>query len=286
MRRESTKVKTNRAPPAPCAQVGHPSSVPGGKVSGEPLEVMPVGCDAVQRGRLVEDHRLRRHSKLPPRSPGARLERRLGLNHGYDGAKGELNAHPVLACPRRASLREKVLRDRSCGRAREIAEVQAKHPEHIIRCQPEANCIMIYEPGTSPETIDRDMWGPPPAEIEFERELRQRKSDLLRRSKMEQVGMVRTPGAWFSTDPALWTKGELADHLVLGEDNDERYEAYGRVALHNGKPSSGTRPLCGGSGCYGHDNATPWPETRERFRAKAPCIDAPTSQTPPSEVPA
>lgn len=73
---------------------------------------------------------------------------------------------------------------------------------------------------------------------------------------------------------ARWTKQELANELVDGEDGRERYEAYGRVALHNGRPAPGSRPLCGGVGCSGHDSATPWPETRARFRAQGPYIDA------------
>lgn len=41
---------------------------------------------------------------------------------------------------------------------------------------------------------------------------------------------------------ARWTKQELANELVDGEDGRERYEAYGRVALHNGRPAPGSRP--------------------------------------------
>lgn len=56
------------------------------------------------------------------------------------------------------------------------------------------------------------------------------------------------------------------------EDGRERYEAYGRVALHSGsqRPTPG---LFAGVDCSGHDGATPWPETRARFRSQWPCVD-------------
>lgn len=65
-----------------------------------------------------------------------------------------------------------------------------------------------------------------------------------------------------SENLARWTKQELANELVDGEDSRERYEAYGRVALLNGRPTRDSRPLCGGVGCPGHDSPSPWPETR------------------------
>ncbi len=88
-------------------------------------------------------------------------------------------------------------------------------------------------------------------------------------SKGELAAMVRKIGGGGGKyGPELWEKQELVGYLVHRKDMLERDQAYGWVGLHNGEPPIGTCPHCGGTGCTGHDSATPWPETRERFRVK------------------
>ncbi|AGP51644.1 hypothetical protein M271_00015 [Streptomyces rapamycinicus NRRL 5491] len=158
---------------------------------------------------------------------------------------------------------------------RETAQAQAEYPGQIVVFAPHAG-IVIFDADEDPEFIRANITPTPAAEVELANELLQRRDALMRdRSKAEIIAMILRRRRY---DPgenlARWTKQELANELVDGEDGRERYEAYGRVALHNGKPMSGSRSLCGGVGCFGHDNATPWPETRARFRAQGPCIDA------------
>ncbi|MFJ6354817.1 hypothetical protein ACIQKB_35840 [Streptomyces sp. NPDC092046] len=159
---------------------------------------------------------------------------------------------------------------------REAAETQARFPGKIAVPVPHDHWVMVFEPDTDPEVIRRATSPLSEAERELRDELLQRRNALMDdHSKAEIIAMILRrwrydPGE----DLARWTKQELANELVNGEDGRERYEAYGRVALHNGKPMPGSRPLCGGVGCSGHDSATPWPETRARCRAQGPCIDA------------
>lgn len=159
------------------------------------------------------------------------------------------------------------------GRA--TAKAQAEHPDEIVVFAPHAACIMIFDADEDPEYIRDSITPIPAAEVDLSNELLQRRNALMRdHSKAQLVAMIlrrwRVPRA----DPARWTKQELANYLVDSEDSRERYEAYGRVALINGRPTRDSRPLCGGVGCSGHDSMTPWPETRARFRAQGPCIDA------------
>ncbi|MFL4497381.1 hypothetical protein ACJ6WD_40015 [Streptomyces sp. VTCC 41912] len=112
--------------------------------------------------------------------------------------------------------------------------------------------------------------------MELTEEYLARRNELLKLPKWRLVQMVRR--TWVAgTPPERWTKEELAGSIAWGEESQERYEAYGRVALHNGLPASDSRPQCGGTECTGHDTVTPWLETRDRYRAKAPCIDRPSS---------
>ncbi|MFE7648458.1 hypothetical protein [Streptomyces phaeoluteigriseus] len=159
---------------------------------------------------------------------------------------------------------------------RETAEVQAENPGRIAVCVPHQHCIMVFEANRDPEYIRNAITPTPAAEVELANELLQRRDALMRdHSKAEIIAMILRRWRY---DPgenlARWTKQELANELVDGEDSRERYEAYGRVALLNGRPAPDSRPLCGGVGCPGHDSATPWPETRVRFRAQGPCNDA------------
>ncbi|MFI2026455.1 hypothetical protein [Streptomyces buecherae] len=159
---------------------------------------------------------------------------------------------------------------------REAAETQDRFPGKIAVPVPHDHCVMIFEPDTDPADIHRATTPLSEAERELRHELIQRRNALMDdHSKAEIIAMILRrwrydPGVDF----ARWTKQELANELVDGQDGRERYEAYGRVALHNGRPAPGSRPLCGGVGCSGHDSATPWPETRARFRTQGPCIDA------------
>ncbi|MFF4291389.1 hypothetical protein ACFY0R_39775 [Streptomyces sp. NPDC001633] len=99
-----------------------------------------------------------------------------------------------------------------------------------------------------------------------------RRLELMRLPKATLVRMVRE--FWVAGEPPeRWTKEELAAEVADMEESQERYRAYGQVTLINQMPASGTRPHCGGTGCTGHDAAPPWPATRDRYRAKAPCID-------------
>jgi hypothetical protein len=134
---------------------------------------------------------------------------------------------------------------------------------------------MIFEADTDPEYLRNAITPLSATEVELRNKLLQRRNALMDdHSKAEIIAMILRRWRYPGENLARWTKQELANELVDGEDGRERYEAYGRVALHNGKPMSGSRSLCGGVGCFGHDNATPWPETRARFRAQGPCIDA------------
>lgn len=159
---------------------------------------------------------------------------------------------------------------------RETAEVQAENPGLIAVAVPHDHCVMVFPANTDPEYIRNAVTPISEAERALANELLQRRNALMdNHSKTEIIAMILRrwryePGEDF----ARWTKQELANELVDAEDGRERYEVYGRVALLNGKPAPDSRPLCGGAGCPGHGSATPWPETRARFRAQGPCIDA------------
>ncbi|MFF9785606.1 hypothetical protein [Streptomyces nigrescens] len=158
---------------------------------------------------------------------------------------------------------------------RATAEAQAENPGKIAVCAPHAHCIMIFDADEDPEYIRASITPAPAAEVELANELFQRRNALMRdHSKTELMAMILRRWRVSREDLARCTKQELAGGLVDGEDSRERYEAYGRVALINGRPARDSRPLCGGVGCFGHDSATPWPETRARFRAQGPCVDA------------
>ncbi|MEU0054722.1 hypothetical protein [Streptomyces sp. NPDC006309] len=158
---------------------------------------------------------------------------------------------------------------------RATAEAHAENPGKIAVCVPHAHCIMIFGADEDPEYIRKSTTPTPAAEVELANELLQRRNALMRdHSKAEIMAMIHRRRRVSRADLARCTKQELAGDLVDGEDSRERYEAYGRVALINGRPTRDSRPLCGGVGCFGHDSATPWPETRARFRAQGPCIGA------------
>jgi hypothetical protein len=158
---------------------------------------------------------------------------------------------------------------------RATAETQAENPGKIAVCVPHAHCIMIFGADEDPEYIRQSITPSPAAEVELANELLQRRNALMRdHSKAEIMAMILSKRRVSRADLARCTKQELANDLVDGEDSRERYEAYGRVTLINGRPTRNSRPLCGGVGCSGHDSATPWPQTRVRFRAQEPCIDA------------
>ncbi|MEU8727527.1 hypothetical protein [Streptomyces antimycoticus] len=128
--------------------------------------------------------------------------------------------------------------------------------------------MMIFDADEDPEYIRDSITPIPAAEVELANELLQRRNALMRdHSKAQLVAMIRNRWAIPTMELARSTRQELANDLVDSEDSRERYEAYGRVALINGRPARTSRPLCGGVGCSGHDSATPWPETRARFRA-------------------
>jgi len=112
------------------------------------------------------------------------------------------------------------------------------------------------------------------AEAALAHELFERRNALMNaHSKTELAAMVRRNGGGNGKyGPELWTKQEIANDRVQPEDMQERTEAARRVTRVNGAPADDSRPHCGGTGCTGHHTMTPWPETRERFRAKAPCI--------------
>ncbi|WP_432146780.1 hypothetical protein [Streptomyces sp. bgisy084] len=158
---------------------------------------------------------------------------------------------------------------------RATAEAQAEHPDETVVFAPHAACIMIFDADEDPEYIRDSITPIPAAEVELANELTQRRNALVSdHSKAQLVAMIRNRWGVPIADLVRSTKQELANDLVDREDSRERYEAYGRVALINGKPARNSRPHCGGSGCSGHDSATPWPETRARFRAQEPCIVA------------
>lgn len=158
---------------------------------------------------------------------------------------------------------------------RATAEAQAENPDEIVVFAPHAARIMIFDSDEDPEYIRDSITPIPAAEVELADELIQRRNALMRdHSKAQLVAMIRSRWAIPIADLVRSTKQELANDLVDGEDSRERYEAYGQVALINGKPARNSRPLCGGSGCSSHDSATPWPETRARFRAQEPCTVA------------
>jgi hypothetical protein len=161
------------------------------------------------------------------------------------------------------------------NRVRATAEAQAEHPDEIVVFAPHAACIMIFDADEDPEYIRDSITPIPAAEVELANELLQRRNALMRdHSKAQLVAMIRSRRAIPIADLVRSTKQELANGLVDAEDSRERYEAYGRVVLINGRPARDSRPLCGGVGCSGHDSATPWPETRARFRTQEPCIVA------------
>ncbi|MBP2579582.1 hypothetical protein J3A78_000060 [Streptomyces sp. PvR006] len=158
---------------------------------------------------------------------------------------------------------------------REAAETQARFPDMIAVPVPHDLCVMTFKPDTDPEVIRRATTPISEAERELQDELIQRRNALMdNHSKGEIVAMILRRWRYPGQDLTRWTKQELAGELVHSEDDHERYEAYGRVALHNRKPFPGSRSLCGGVGCSGHDSATPWPDTRACFRAQGPCLDA------------
>jgi hypothetical protein len=113
------------------------------------------------------------------------------------------------------------------------------------------------------------------AEAALSNELWRRRDELMKSHTHTQLAaIVRRGWGGGKLAPERWSKQQLANHIVLGDDMDERYEAYGRVGLLNGDAYPNTRPHCGGTDCTGHDGQTPWPATRARFRDKAPCIGA------------
>ncbi|MCT9094266.1 hypothetical protein N4G70_36315 [Streptomyces sp. ASQP_92] len=159
------------------------------------------------------------------------------------------------------------------NRVRATAEAQAENPGKIAVCVPHAHCIMIFD--ADPEYIRKSITPTPAAEVDLANELFQRRNALMHNhSKAEIMAMILRRRRVSRADLARCTKQELANDLVYDEDDCERYEAYGRLALINGRPTRDSRPLCGGTGCSSHDSTTPWPETRARFRAQGPCIDA------------
>jgi hypothetical protein len=146
---------------------------------------------------------------------------------------------------------------------RATAEAQAENPTKIVVCAPHAACIMIFDADEDPEYIRDSITPIPAAEVELANEPLQRRNPLMRdHSKAQLVAMISSRWGIPLTDLVRSTKQELADALVDREDSRERHEAYGRVALINGRPARDSRRLCGGVGCFGHDSATPWPETR------------------------
>jgi hypothetical protein len=159
--------------------------------------------------------------------------------------------------------------------ARATAQAQAEYPGKIAVCVPYAHCIMIFDADEDLEYIRESITPTSEAEVELANELLHRRNALMcDHSKAEIMAMVLKRRRVSRADLARSSKQELAGELVDGEDSHERYEAYGRVALINGRPTRDSRPLCGGVGCSGHDSATPWPQTRARFRAQEPCIGA------------
>ncbi|MDT0460701.1 hypothetical protein RM550_34100 [Streptomyces sp. DSM 41527] len=158
---------------------------------------------------------------------------------------------------------------------RATAEAQAENPGLIAVAVPHDHCVMLFPEDEDPESIRRAVTPTPAAEVELVNELLQRRNALMdNHSKTEIMTLILRRWRVSRVDLARCTKQELANDLVQSEDGRERYEAYGQVALYNGKPAPDSRPLCGGVCCPGHDSATPWPETRARFRAQGPCIDA------------
>ncbi|MDX2688277.1 hypothetical protein [Streptomyces scabiei] len=158
---------------------------------------------------------------------------------------------------------------------RATAEAQAEHPDEIVVFAPHAACIMIFDADEDPEYIRDSITPIPAAEVELANEWLQRRNALMRdHSKAQLVAMISSRWGIPIADLVRSTKQELAGGLVEGEDSRERYEAYGQVALINGRPARDSGPLCGGVGCFGHASAPPWPETRARFRAQGPCVDA------------
>lgn len=158
---------------------------------------------------------------------------------------------------------------------RATAEAQAENPGLIAVAAPHHHCVMLFPADEDLESIRRAVTPTPVAEVELANELLQRRNALMdNHSKTELMAMFLRRWRVSRADLARCTKQELANDLVQREDVRERYEAYGRVALINGRPARDSRPLCGGVGCSGHDSAMPWPETRARFRTQKPCIIA------------
>ncbi|MEU3219811.1 hypothetical protein [Streptomyces sp. NPDC006971] len=112
---------------------------------------------------------------------------------------------------------------------------------------PHDHCVMVFDANTDPEDIRNAITPTPAAERELAKELLQRRNALMDNHSMAVINAVILR-RW-RYDPgenlARWTKQELANELVDGEDGRERYEAYGRVPLHDGRPAPNSRPLCG-----------------------------------------
>ncbi|MFF9024900.1 hypothetical protein [Streptomyces eurythermus] len=131
---------------------------------------------------------------------------------------------------------------------RATAEAQAENPGKIAVCVPHAHCIMIFGADEDPEYIRKSITPTPAAEVEFANELLQRRNALMRdHSKAEITAMILRRRRVSPADLARCTKQELANDLIDGEDSRERYEAYGRVALINGRPTRDSRAVtaCG-----------------------------------------
>ncbi|MFJ4982158.1 hypothetical protein ACIP6X_43965 [Streptomyces coeruleorubidus] len=134
----------------------------------------------------------------------------------------------------------------------------AENPDEIVVFAPHAACIMIFAADEDPEYIRDETTPIPAAEVELANELLQRRNALMRdHSKAQLVAVISSRWGIPIADLVRSTKQGLASDLVDGEDSRERYEAYGRVALINGRRACDSRPLCGGVGCVGHDSATP-----------------------------
>lgn len=100
-----------------------------------------------------------------------------------------------------------------------------------------------------------------------------RRTELMKLPKHKLVEMARRYWGGGALPPEKWTKEELAGDIADFEEGTEKYEAYGKVGLFNGRPMTGTRPCCGGTNCPGHSlPSRPWEEVRARYRNQQPCI--------------
>ncbi|MER6330529.1 hypothetical protein ABT298_14635 [Streptomyces sp. NPDC001034] len=128
---------------------------------------------------------------------------------------------------------------------RATAEAQAENPGLIAVAVPHDHCVMLFPADEDPESIRRAVTPTSAAEVELANELLQHRDVLMdNHSKPEIMALILRRRRVSRADLARCTKQELANDLVQGEDGRERYEAYGRVALHNGKPAPDSRPLC------------------------------------------